>query len=377
MKTVNPFQFFAPFRSFVPRIIAGIAVSALAVSVCAADSVVFHTDIDGTPRSAAVEEVEIEGVSYVSAVSITEQLGGSVTVLPTRARLEVAGSTAWIQADDNRVNAFRIFSLSRPVVRADEDYLIGTADVSTFFENGFRVTLARETADMETRPVETIPAEPVEKPELPAARAPAPPSSTVEVIVIDPGHGGFDAGVEGAGGLSEKALVLDIAMRVKSALEGRISQRIVLTREDDLALNESQRAVIVQNASADVLVALHAGSSLSPDVRGAVVLYESGNTRVHGRRMNDREEARRLGGLIAESLRNASAIPLRGFDTIETRSMAHPGISGVMIELGCLTNAEDEAALRDDTTRSAIVDAIAAGVLQFLGVASESAGNTG
>lgn len=356
----------------------GVAAGVFAACASAADSLVYQADVDGTPRVATVDEVEYDGIPYVSVISLTEQLGGSATVLATRARLEVAGSTAWIQADDNRVNAFRIFSLGRPVVRTDDEYLIATSDVPTFFEKAFRVTLGRESLEGDpgavSMEVELPPvAEPEPAGEPDAAEAPTAPKSTANVIVIDPGHGGFESGVEGAGGLTEKALVLDVAMRLKAVLEPRVSQRIVLTREDDLALNESQRASIVQNADADVLLTLHAGSSLSPDVRGSVVLYESGNMRVHGRRMSDREEARRLGRLIADSLREASAIPLRGFDTVETRSMAHPGISGVMVEIGCLTNAEDEAALNDDAIRAAVVDAIAAGVLEFLGVAAESA----
>lgn len=374
MKTVS---FFHCRRAASRNAAFGLALlicGALFSAAAPAQTLVYRADVDGVPKTGTINPVAFDGVSHVSIISLTEQLGGSATILPTRARLELAGSTAWIQADDNRVNAFRIFTLSRPVIRTEDDYLIAEGDVPTFFEKAFRVTVGRDSAGA---PPETVALEappepaPMEIPqtapvEQPPSREPAP--SNVGVIVIDPGHGGFESGVEGPGGLAEKALVLDVATRLKALLEDRVSQRIVLTREDDLALNETQRASIVQNANADVLLTLHAGSSVSPDVRGSVVLYEAGNPRVHGRRMNDREQARRLGELIADSLREASAIPVRGFDTVPTRSMAHPGIAGVMVEIGCLTNAQDEAALQDDTTRVAIVNALARAVLTFLGV---------
>ena len=359
-------------------------MSVLATLPCGADTIAFRADIEGASRVATVETIPQNQSQYVSVVSITRQLGGSATLLLTRARLELSGSTAWIQADDNRVNAFRIFTLSRPVVKGENDYLISVDDVSTLFENAFRVGIGRESVDSQpTSAVEFEPSPTTIEPEQQARSAPraepvepAPPTS-IDVIVIDPGHGGFEAGVEGAGGLTEKELTLDRAVKRKAVLDGKIPPRIVLTREDDLALNESQRGAIVQNANADILITLHAGSSLSSDVRGSAVFYESGNSRIHGRRLTDRDEARRLADLIVKALRVTPPLPVRGFDMAETRSMAHPGIAGVMVEIGCLTNVQDETALRDDATRTAIVNAIAKGVLQYLGLSTEAVTSEG
>jgi N-acetylmuramoyl-L-alanine amidase len=376
LKTVKLPQF--PLTNLPLSILAwiGISLAVFAPSVSTAEPVTFIVEVGGVAKAATVDEFEREGKSYVSVVSLAEQFGGAVSLLTTRARVELSGSTAWIQAGDNRVNAFRIFSLAEPIVRTEDDYLIASADVTTFFEKAFRLTIGKESLEGPS------PAMEIATPVLPVTEAVTetametperPRDSSVEVIVIDPGHGGFETGVEGTGGLSEKELVLDIARKVKAALEPRINQRIVLTREDDLALNELQRAAIIQNSEADLLLTLHTGSSLSKNVRGSMVLCEAGNTRVHGRRMPDREGSRRLGGLMADSFRGVSSLPFRGIDTVETRSMAHPGLPGVMVEIGCLTNADDETALTDEATRATVADAIARAVLTFLGIAPEPA----
>lgn len=356
-----------------PALLSGV-VAALVLSiagVAAGQSVSFQGDIDGAVQVATVEEVAYAGVPHVSIVSLTEQLGGSATVLATRARLELAGSTAWIQADDNRVNAFRIFSLSGPVIRTEDHYWIATADVPTFFEKAFRVAVAPGSLSMPEAPLDVAEPTVEPQPEAESAEPDAVSAPPTQVIVIDPGHGGFESGIEGTGGLAEKTLVLDVAGKVKAELESRVNQRVVLTREEDLALNETQRAAIVQNSDADVVVSLHAGSSLSPSVRGFTVLYESGNRRIHGRPLAAREDARRLAGLVTTSLKEVADIPFRGLDAAEMRLLGQPGISGVMIELGCLTNAQDEAALNNEATRAVVAKAISTGILRFLGIQPE------
>src|SRR6185503_21237 len=84
----------------------------------------------------------------------------------------------------------------------------------------------------------TAPA-PAQAPESSAAPAPpaAPPVLTpskggVQTVVLDPGHGGDDAGVRRAGGTLEKQVTLDVARRVQTVLEARMGVRVVLTRDD-------------------------------------------------------------------------------------------------------------------------------------------------
>jgi len=92
------------------------------------------------------------------------------------------------------------------------------------------------------------------------------------VVVIDPGHGGADQGMENRPlGLKEKILTLDVAQRLKKLLEAR-GYTVVLTRNDDRQLGPDKqadflaRADITNRAKADLFVSIHF-NSLYPDTK--------------------------------------------------------------------------------------------------------------
>ena len=90
----------------------------------------------------------------------------------------------------------------------------------------------------------------------------------LRVVVIDPGHGGRDAGVQVAG-VVEKNLTLALAKLLKAEIENRTAARVVLTRDDDRALNEDERAQRANRARADIVVSLHFDGFPGPLARGA------------------------------------------------------------------------------------------------------------
>jgi N-acetylmuramoyl-L-alanine amidase len=69
-----------------------------------------------------------------------------------------------------------------------------------------------------------------------------PPAGGLRTIVIDPGHGGDDAGAKGAQGTLEKNVTLAIARRLKAAIEARLGTRVLLTRDGDQTVALDQRA---------------------------------------------------------------------------------------------------------------------------------------
>lgn len=92
------------------------------------------------------------------------------------------------------------------------------------------------------------------------------------IIVLDPGHGGQDNGMENKPlKLNEKALTLDVAQRLKKLLEAR-GYQVVLTRTDDRQLGPDKqadflaRADITNRAKADLLISIHF-NSLYPDTK--------------------------------------------------------------------------------------------------------------
>jgi N-acetylmuramoyl-L-alanine amidase len=92
-------------------------------------------------------------------------------------------------------------------------------------------------------------------------------------IVIDAGHGGHDSGTLGAGGIEEKDVVLDVALRLGKLLHDRLGAEVVYTRDDDTFIPLETRTAIANKAQADLFISVHANSSQDPDVSGVEVYY--------------------------------------------------------------------------------------------------------
>jgi N-acetylmuramoyl-L-alanine amidase len=92
-------------------------------------------------------------------------------------------------------------------------------------------------------------------------------------IVIDPGHGGYDAGTVGPNGLMEKDLVLDVSKRLGKLLETRLGAEVDYTRRDDTFIPLETRTAIANQDQADLFVSVHANSSRDPDARGVETYY--------------------------------------------------------------------------------------------------------
>ncbi len=92
-------------------------------------------------------------------------------------------------------------------------------------------------------------------------------------IVIDAGHGGHDSGTLGAGGIEEKDVVLDVALRLGKLLHDRLGAEIVYTRADDTFIPLETRTAIANKAQADLFISVHANSSPDASARGVEVYY--------------------------------------------------------------------------------------------------------
>jgi N-acetylmuramoyl-L-alanine amidase len=86
----------------------------------------------------------------------------------------------------------------------------------------------------------------------------------IRVVVIDPGHGGMDAGAT-SGGVTEKDLALAISRTLRTALRDRLGVTVLLTRDSDVALTNEARSAVANNNQADLFLSLHIG--YSPDKR--------------------------------------------------------------------------------------------------------------
>lgn len=230
----------------------------------------------------------------------------------------------------------------------------------------------------------------------PAGTPPLPlPTSGVRTIVIDPGHGGEEEGARGARGTLEKTLTLAVARRVKSVLETRLGARVLLTREDDRTLPLDERAAFANNNKADVFVSLHANASLRRTAAGAEVFFLSldradeearrvaesegvampvfgGGTReidvilwemAQTRHLAQSEELARA---IEAQLRSAVPMSPRPIQQAPFRVLVGANMPAVLVELGYLSNAEQEAALASAPFQTRLAQAISDAVARFL-----------
>ena len=81
------------------------------------------------------------------------------------------------------------------------------------------------------------------------------------VVVLDPGHGGWDPGAIGVSGSREADICLALARRVARELERDERMEVVLTRNSDLFIPLVERANIANNLGADLFISIHANAS--------------------------------------------------------------------------------------------------------------------
>src|SRR6202167_229306 len=150
----------------------------------------------------------------------------------------------------------------------------------------FRNVAPRRPALPVARPVAYSP--PNNPRPVPIAPAIAPPPAPVALneenhppghflVMIDPGHGGYDPGTQSSAGAMEKDLALQIATRLKTALEAR-GIRAELTRSSDVFISLAERTRIANSAGADLFVSIHLNSSPNPDTTGIEVYYLNNTT---------------------------------------------------------------------------------------------------
>ena len=217
---------------------------------------------------------------------------------------------------------------------------------------------------------------------------------TIRTIVIDPGHGGEDNGVKGPGGALEKDVTLAVARRVKGAIEGRLGMRVLLTHEGGTRVDADGRAAIANNNKADLFISLHANGSPRPTVRGAII-YTLSLDRVgeDARRQSQADRAvlplfgggsrevalvewelaqaahldgsNAFAGIVDQKLRTTAGLPSVALQRAPMRNLAGTNMPAVLIEMGYLSNADEEKLLTSAEFQNGIALALTEAVAAF------------
>ena len=105
--------------------------------------------------------------------------------------------------------------------------------------------------------------------------APDQKKSTKPVILIDPGHGGVDPGAVGEAGLLEKNVALGVALELRRSLIAAGRYEVRMTRTSDVFVSLDRRLKITRQSGADLFISLHADSieekAAANAIRGATV----------------------------------------------------------------------------------------------------------
>jgi N-acetylmuramoyl-L-alanine amidase len=164
-----------------------------------------------------------------------------------------------------------------------------------------------------------------------AIQPPAPEVSTAVVspmagnplVMIDPGHGGYDPGTQSASGILEKDLALNISRRLAHALKAR-GIRAQLTRDGDDFISLPERTRRANLADADLFVSIHLNSSPNPQSTGIEVYYLNNTTDRATIRLAKIENASITGaGVVRDSNLNYILADLRqNYKATEAASLA-------------------------------------------------------
>lgn len=238
-------------------------------------------------------------------------------------------------------------------------------------------------------PQPPVPVPPAEPPLLEAS-----PTTGVRTIVIDAGHGGDEHGARGAQGTLEKDVTLGVARRLKAAIESRLGGRVILTRDSDQTVGLDERAAVANNNKADVFISLHANASVRTSAAGAEVFYlsladygaqaqrvaqgESEALPVLGGGTRDIEvilwemaQARHIEAsatfarLIEAALRERVPMSPRAIQQAPFRVLVGANMPAVLVEMGFITNPEQEKQLASDAFQSSIVQALVDSLVRF------------
>jgi len=209
------------------------------------------------------------------------------------------------------------------------------------------------------------------------------------IVVIDAGHGGKDPGAIG-GERQEKDLTLAAALGLRDRLEKTGRYRVVLTRDRDVYVPLDARVQIARKANADLFISLHADSGPDESVRGASVYTLADRAVGRSARLVTRDDWFMTAGyhsdqsvsgilfdltqratknrsatfaqLLLDEVGDEQALLRRSHREAGLAVLLAPDVPAVLLEMGFITNPDDQAFLADPASRGRLVAAVATAI---------------
>jgi N-acetylmuramoyl-L-alanine amidase len=212
-------------------------------------------------------------------------------------------------------------------------------------------------------------------------------------IVIDPGHGGHDPGARG-NGISEAALVLDVAIRLEALLR-KENVEVILTRRTDAFVALEDRTALANRSDADLFLSIHANASTVPAARGietyflnfapnpeaeAIAARENAGSSKSMRHLPDIVQAIALNNKIDESRDLATIVQATLYQELRktNRTLKNLGVKqapfmvlvgatmpSVLAEISFMSNSAEATLLKTDRYKQQIAEALLAGIMRY------------
>jgi len=231
----------------------------------------------------------------------------------------------------------------------------------------------------------------------PSRRTGAVPLTRFKTIVVDPGHGGTDPGAIGRSGIREKLLTLDFAKRLAKLLKDD-GFKVVMTRSSDTFIALPRRVDIANNSKSDLFVSIHVNANRVRSLNGFEVYYITPNVGDSKRAVSaaeehslgldrscfasnsatlkailwdmiytyQRAESIELAHTICRSMERdleAKILGVKGANFYVLRGVQTPAI---LIEVGYLSNTNEERMLKNTSYRQQVVEAIEQGIRNYV-----------
>lgn len=223
-------------------------------------------------------------------------------------------------------------------------------------------------------------------------------NNTKKVIVLDPGHGGQDPGAIGYSGVYEKNITLAMGRELKALLDKKGKYKVYLTRNTDKFIPLRERVKIARRYKADLFMSIHADSALNRSAKGLSVYTLSENASdkeaaalaerenkadvisglnlvEHSKEVSDilinlaqRETMNRsseFASFMVQEMRQSVKLVANTHRFAGFAVLKAPDIPAVLLEMGYLSNRQEEKLLQQKSYRKKLAESAAEAIDKY------------
>ena len=183
---------------------------------------------------------------------------------------------------------------------------------------------------------------------------------TDKTIVVDVGHGGKDPGASSPNGTKEKDVNLQIGLKTQRLLES-LGYNVIMTRTEDIFVDLNERANIANRNNADIFVSIHHNSTINNTINGLEILYCP-----MGKGVGKTQDQYPFAQAISKGILSNTGGADRGIiQRPELAVVRQTKMPAVLVEVGYLSNAAEEANIINDSYQNKVVQGIVNGIQNY------------